>query len=100
MAVPSSPSTRQVSDYGDAYPNSRKVFVEAGRIRVPMREVSLSGGESPVLLYDTSGARNVDPRVVFPPFDVTGLRGAAMSMRCAPPLTRGRLCPRAYVGQC
>ena len=93
MAVPSSPSTRQVSDYGDAYPNSRKVFVEAGRIRVPMREVSLSGGESPVLLYDTSGARNVDPRGGLPPIrrdwiagrgDVDEVRAAADARAAVP----------------
>ena len=93
MAVPSSPSTRQVSDYGDAYPNSRKVFVEAGRIRVPMREVSLSGGESPVLLYDTSGARGVDPRSGLPPIrrdwiaergDVDVVRAAADARAAVP----------------
>jgi phosphomethylpyrimidine synthase len=50
-------------DYGTAFPNSRKVYEEkavaaAGdcvTLRVPMREVSLSGGEMPVRLYDTSG---------------------------------------------
>jgi phosphomethylpyrimidine synthase len=43
-------------DYGDAFPASRKVYVE-GRpgIRVPMREISLSGGEPPLRVYDTSG---------------------------------------------
>src|SRR5688572_7187814 len=35
----------------------RKVYVTGSRleIRVPMREVALSGGEPPVRLYDTSG---------------------------------------------
>ena len=52
-----------MSDYGTAFPNSRKVYERkvldgaAGSITldVPSREVSLSGGEPPVRLYDTSG---------------------------------------------
>ena len=66
MASPASTSPPQVSDYGDAYPNSRKVYVEEGRVRVPMREVTLAGGEPPVLLYDTSGPAAVDPRLGLP----------------------------------
>src|SRR5205814_2631915 len=36
---------------------SRKVYVTGSRpdIRVPMREIPLSGGNPPVRLYDTSG---------------------------------------------
>ncbi|MGE5358400.1 MAG: phosphomethylpyrimidine synthase ThiC [Bacteroidales bacterium] len=41
--------------FDEAYPNSRKVYREAARVRVPFREVELSGGEPPVALYDTSG---------------------------------------------
>ena len=49
-------------DYGPAFPNSRKVFVEGRNgVRVPMREVSLSGGEPPVRVNDTSGPLGVDP---------------------------------------
>ena len=66
MASPASTSPPQVSNYGDAYPNSRKVYVEEGRVRVPMREVTLAGGEPPVLLYDTSGPADVDPRLGLP----------------------------------
>ena len=38
-------------------PASQKVYVSGSRpdIRVPMREVKLSGGEPPLRLYDTSG---------------------------------------------
>src|SRR4029450_1448383 len=43
-------------DYGDAFPNSRKVYVEgrAGEVAVavPMREIALSGGEPPLRVYD------------------------------------------------
>jgi phosphomethylpyrimidine synthase len=70
-AVPSS------ADYGTAFPNSTKVYDEvtvppAGgsdaslRLRVPTREVALSGGESPVRLYDTSGPQGHDVREGLP----------------------------------
>ena len=60
--------------FAEAYPNSRKVFDETfidtphGRVplRVPVREVSLSGGEPPVRLYDTSGPQGRDPREGLP----------------------------------
>ena len=37
---------------------SRKIYLTGSRpdIRVPMREIALSGGEPPLVLYDTSGA--------------------------------------------
>ena len=82
----SSSSSEQTSDYGDAYPNSRKVYVGAGRVRVPAREVTLSDGESPVRLYDTSGPLGIDPHVglhalrrewITERGDVTEVRGAA-----------------------
>ena len=48
-------------DYGDAFPSSRRVYVD-GRlgVRVPMREIHLSGGEQPLRVYDTSGQREAD----------------------------------------
>ncbi|HEX6308547.1 MAG TPA: phosphomethylpyrimidine synthase ThiC [Longimicrobiales bacterium] len=44
-----------------AFPRSRKVYVE-GRygVRVPMREIALSGGEPPLRVYDTSGPQHVE----------------------------------------
>ncbi len=54
------------SDLEGAFPNSRKVHVEGPRTRVPMREVSLSGGEPPIRLYDTSGPQGVDVRLGLP----------------------------------
>ena len=60
----STPSTTTLGDYGDAFPASRKVYVEGKYgIRVPMREISLSGGEKPVRVYDTTGPRDSDPLV-------------------------------------
>ncbi|MEX1259046.1 MAG: phosphomethylpyrimidine synthase ThiC [Gemmatimonadota bacterium] len=54
-------------DYGSAFPNSSKVHVEGSRgIRVPMREIALSGGESPLRVPDTSGPRGSDVREGLP----------------------------------
>src|SRR5690606_30761326 len=48
-------------------PASRKVHLEGRRgIRVPMREVSLSGGEPPIRLYDASGPQGHDVRDGLP----------------------------------
>ncbi|MBA3270490.1 MAG: phosphomethylpyrimidine synthase ThiC, partial [Acidobacteria bacterium] len=62
------------ADYGTSFPNSRKVYEERivgathgeVSIRVPAREVSLSGGETPVRLYDTSGPQGHDVRGGLP----------------------------------
>jgi phosphomethylpyrimidine synthase len=55
-------------DYGDAFPSSHKVYVEGrGGIRVPMREILLSGGEPPLRVYDTSGPAGLDVRQGLPP---------------------------------
>ncbi len=46
------------SDYGEHFPRSRRVYAEGpGGIRVPFREISLSGGEPALRVYDTSGPR-------------------------------------------
>ena len=60
-------STTPASDYGDAYPASRKVHVGSGRVRVPMREIVLTGGEPPLRVYDSSGPRGADVRAGLPP---------------------------------
>src|SRR5262245_46713206 len=63
-------------DFETAYPSSRKVY-DARTVRltadgpstilqVPMREVTLSNGEPPVRLYDTSGPRGCDVRRGLP----------------------------------
>ncbi|HEX2094754.1 MAG TPA: phosphomethylpyrimidine synthase ThiC, partial [Longimicrobiaceae bacterium] len=62
-------------DYGDAFPSSRKVYVE-GRygVRVPMREIHLSGGEPPLRVYDTSGPLGGDVRRGLPPLRAEWIR--------------------------
>jgi phosphomethylpyrimidine synthase len=58
------------TDYGTAFPNSRKVYVtgRAGDIPVtaPMREIALGGAEPPLRVYDTSGPVGVDVREGLP----------------------------------
>jgi phosphomethylpyrimidine synthase len=62
-ARPESAAAPSAGDYGDAFPNSRKVYVEGRHgIRVPMREIGLSGGEPPLRVYDTSGPLGADVR--------------------------------------
>ncbi len=55
------PSTTSPLSYHDAFPGSRRVSLEGARgIRVPVREITLSGGEPPLQVYDTSGPREAD----------------------------------------
>jgi phosphomethylpyrimidine synthase len=64
-------------DYGDAFPNSTKVYVDGPRgVSVPMREIALSGGEPPLRVYDTSGPPGFDVRDGLPP-----LRAGWLSQR-------------------
>jgi phosphomethylpyrimidine synthase len=55
------------TDFESAFPNSRKVYVERGELRVPMREIALDGGEPPLRVYDTSGLQGADVRAGLPP---------------------------------
>ncbi len=68
--------------YDSAFPNSRKVYLEGPRgIRVPMREITLSGGEPPLRVYDTSGPRGHDVRVGLPPLREAWIRERPVSER-------------------
>ncbi len=54
-------------DFDSAFPNSRRVMVEGDLdVRVPMREIALSGGEAPFRVYDTSGPRVQDLQAGLP----------------------------------
>jgi phosphomethylpyrimidine synthase len=75
-----------VGDYGDAFPKSRKVYVEhsdasggaaisANAVRIPMREIALSGGEPALRVYDTSGPLGVDVREGLPKLRDAWIRG-------------------------
>src|SRR5262245_61430906 len=56
----------RAADYAAAFPSSRKVFVDGRGVRVPMREITLSGGEAPLRVYDTSGPQGFDVRDGLP----------------------------------
>jgi phosphomethylpyrimidine synthase len=61
--------------YGEAFPNSTKVYVDGpGGVRVPMREIALSGGEPPLRVYDTSGPQGFEVREGLPLLRETWLR--------------------------
>ena len=65
----------ETTEYGAAFPNSRKVFVEGDAgIRVPFREITLSGGEPPLRVYDTSGPFGHDVRDGLPPLREAWIR--------------------------
>ncbi|HEV2149280.1 MAG TPA: phosphomethylpyrimidine synthase ThiC [Longimicrobiaceae bacterium] len=69
------PQTSAAGDYGDAFPSSRKVYVEGRHgVRVPMREIALSGGEPPLRVYDTSGPLGGDVRQGLPPLRAEWIR--------------------------
>jgi phosphomethylpyrimidine synthase len=49
----------------ETHPNSRKIHV--GPYKVPVREITLSGGEPPMQVYDSSGPQGHDVREGLPP---------------------------------
>ena len=67
MAEDLSFSTSPTVGFTGAFSGSRKVSVPGDRVRVPMREITLSGGEPPLRVYDTSGPQDVDVRDGLPP---------------------------------
>ncbi|MBA4159936.1 MAG: phosphomethylpyrimidine synthase ThiC, partial [Gemmatimonadetes bacterium] len=78
VAAATATSPQPATDYADAFPASRKVYVEGRHgIRVPMREISLSGGEPPLKVYDTSGPRGIDVRTGLEPLRAEWIRARA-----------------------
>src|SRR5262249_9120518 len=74
----------RMSDFSTAFPNSQKVYVEGEQgVRVPMREIALSGGESPLRVYDTSGPQGFDVAQGLPT-----LREAWVRSRRGPAVTQ------------
>jgi phosphomethylpyrimidine synthase len=58
--VDTTPPTGTLRPLDEDLPSSHKVFVEDGDIRVPMREIAVSGGEPPIRVYDTTGPQGHD----------------------------------------
>jgi phosphomethylpyrimidine synthase len=56
---------RGLPPFSTDFPSSRKVYVEADGLAVPMREIALSAGE-PVRVYDTTGPEVKDWRQGLP----------------------------------
>src|ERR1700689_3868207 len=48
------------------FPASEKIYVEQHGVRVPVRRISLTGGEPAFDVYDTSGPQGVDPHQGLP----------------------------------
>jgi phosphomethylpyrimidine synthase len=64
------------TDFANAFPGSRRVYVDGGQgVRVPMREIALSGGQPPLRVYDTSGPRIADVREGAPALRAEWIRG-------------------------
>src|SRR6266849_5777078 len=86
--------------YGEAYPRSTKVYLEGNRVRVPVREIALSGGESPLQVYDASGPQGFDVRHGLPALRKVWVEGRNVETASAPgvpgatPLPAGLRRPR------
>jgi phosphomethylpyrimidine synthase len=50
----------------EGFPASQKVYVEQAGLSVPVRRITLSGGEPPFDVYDTSGPQGHDPHHGLP----------------------------------
>ncbi len=69
------PTPLTAADFSSAFPNSTKVFVDGSNgIRVPFREISLSGGEPPLRVYDSSGPSGHPVREGLPPLRAEWVR--------------------------
>ncbi len=66
----------------EAFPNSRKVYLEGTRgIAVPMREIGLSGGEPPLRVYDPSGPAGHDVQRGLPSVRARWIEDCAVEQR-------------------
>jgi hypothetical protein len=61
-------SSSPADGFAEAFPTSRKVLVDGDRVRVPMREIALSSGDSPPGSTTRAG-----------PMDATSGRGSLRS---------------------
>jgi phosphomethylpyrimidine synthase len=76
---PEPPSVPPAESYAEAFPRSTKVYLEGSRgVRVPVREIALSGGEPPIRVYDATGPQGHDVRQGLPPLRHAWLRARAI----------------------
>jgi phosphomethylpyrimidine synthase len=76
MAPPTSYVPLTDLDFASAFPNSQRVYLTgSGDVRVPMREIRLSSGETPLCVYDTRGPLGHDVRDGLPRLRDAWIRG-------------------------
>jgi phosphomethylpyrimidine synthase len=66
VANPDTIEPRTIPPLEADLPQSKKVFLEDGELRVPVREITVGGGEPPLRVYDTTGPQGHDVRVGLP----------------------------------
>jgi phosphomethylpyrimidine synthase len=59
-------TARPLRPIDEDLPSSKKVFITDGALEVPERQISLSAGEPPLRVYDTSGPQGHDIRKGLP----------------------------------
>lgn len=64
VVAPDAEPVRSFPPLEEHFPSSQRVT--EGPLGVPFREITLTGGEPPVRVYDTGGPRNPDPRRGLP----------------------------------
>ncbi len=71
--------------YRGVFPNSSKAYIEGTRgIRVPAREIALSGGEPSLRVYDSSGPADCDVRTGLPPLRADWINARAVQASSRP----------------
>ncbi|HTS88328.1 MAG TPA: phosphomethylpyrimidine synthase ThiC [Gemmatimonadales bacterium] len=75
-------TTRETqAPYRGVFPGSTKVLVEGPHgVRVPVREIALSGGEPPLQVYDSTGPEAADVRQGLPPLRSQWMAGRAVTV--------------------
>jgi phosphomethylpyrimidine synthase len=77
--IPSEQRPDPVASYAEAFPRSTKVYLEGPRgVRVPVREIALSGGEPALRVYDATGPQSFDVRDGLPPLRRAWIAGRAV----------------------
>ena len=80
-------------DYGGHFPGSQKVYVEKYDVHVPMREISLSSGNKPLRVYDTSGPLGIDPNQGLPRLRQSWIEKREDTSQCSRILTLSEKTP-------
>jgi phosphomethylpyrimidine synthase len=85
-----------LSTYGDAFPNSTKIYLDGPHgIRVPVREIALSGGEPPLRVYDSSGPQGHDVREGLPLVRDEWITAREVEQACPPERSEESSPPRS-----